>query len=64
MVGFLGQELEIKLLVSGPPFLTFCIYLPGERGGWHYRNEWAATTAFSVWDGKGAPMAGEWMDFS
>jgi len=33
------------------------------KGGWHYRNLWAANYAFERYDGLTPPMAGEWADF-
>ena len=35
----------------------------GVKGGWRYRNLWAANYAFERWDGLTPPMAGEWADF-
>lgn len=53
-----------RLLTAGREGrIIYCITWTIAKGGWCYRNEWAAMTAFEAWDGKGAPAAGEWHDF-
>lgn len=55
------EYLLVPFLAETP--MIFCIMSPDAKGGWHYRNMWAAETAFATWNGEGAPMAGEWRDF-